>query len=304
MAVFAAREVLALAAGVRDDDADEANRDHRLGDEFHRREQAVDVVGAFHQHALLAAAATAGSEEGLGLLEAVVAVADVGCQQLVAVQRRAVLHRDDGELVAGVFAGHFLQHHGREGPSLVEHLAHALAVLAFLRVHAQRVGVLLRHDDEEGRVDDVRALAQHLALRPLLAAAGKEGAHVEEVTHRGVAGQRLAGRQVDAVAREDVADLALRHRHHRVDVDAELQRREEVEAAAAQPGLEAGLAVQRQQAGLDRAARAPELFHDADAVVGDVAHGAGEAQHPADEKEDEQTRRHGGGRAEEVVEHR
>ena len=270
--VLGAREVLAPAAGVRDDDADEADRDHRLPDQLDGREQAVDVVRALDEHALLAAAPAARGEEGLGLLERVVAIADVGGEQVVARQCRAVVHGDHREQVGfGALAG-AADDHRREGAALVEHLAHLVVVGLLLFVERHRVGRLFGHDDEERRIDDVRAFAQHLALRALLAAAGEEGAHVAEVADRGVVGERLAGRQVAAIAREHVADLALRHRDHRADVDAVLERREEVEAAAAHVGLEARFAAEREQARLHRAARAPELFDDADPRVRDVAH--------------------------------
>ncbi len=274
MRVLGARHVVALAARVRHHHADEADRDHRLVDQLHCREQAVDVVGAFHQHALLAAALAAGLEEALGLLERVVEIAHVGREQLVAGQGGAVLHRHHGQQVGRVRVFHALDHQRREAAAQVQQLAHLLVVLALGGVHRHRVRGLLRHHHEQRRVDDVRALAQDLALRALLAAAREEAAHVEEVVHRGVVGQRLARGQVDAVTREHVADLALRDRHHRADVHAVLQRREEVEAAATQLGLEAGLAVQREQAQLHRAAAAPQLLDHPDAVVGDVAHRA------------------------------
>ena len=99
VAVFTARHVLAFAPRVRHHHADKAHRNDGLGNEFHRGEKPVDVVRAFDQHTLLPAAAASGVDEGLGLLERVVAIADIGRQQLIALQRRAVLHRHHGELV-------------------------------------------------------------------------------------------------------------------------------------------------------------------------------------------------------------
>ena len=54
-------------------------------------------------------------------------------------------------------------------------------------------------------------------------------------------------------------------------MDAVLERRQEVPAAAQDLRLEAGLAVERDEARLDRALRDSELLDDADAVVRDVA---------------------------------
>ncbi len=257
MRVVGARHVVALAARVRHHHADEADRDHRLVDQLDRREQAVDVVRAFHQHALLAAALAAVLQELLGFLERVVMVADVRREQLVARQGGAVLHRHHGQQVGRMRVFRALDHQRRESATQVQQLAHLLVILALGGIHRHRVRGFLRHHHEQRRVDDVRAFAQDLALRALLAAAFEERADVEEVVDRRVVGQRLARGQIHAVTREHVADLALRHRHHRADVNAVLQRLEEVEAAAPQLGLEAGLAMQRQQAQLHGAAAAP-----------------------------------------------
>jgi hypothetical protein len=68
-------------------------------------------------------------------------------------------------------------------------------------------------------------------------------------------------------------------------VHAELERREEVEAAAQHVGLEAGLALQRDEAGVDGPAPRPLLFHDPDLVVGDVDHAAAHEDQDRDGKQ-------------------
>jgi hypothetical protein len=120
-------------------------------------------------------------------------------------------------------------------------------------------------------VDRVRALAEDLPLRAALAAAREEAAHVLEVAGARVLGERLIRTQRPPVAREDVADLALRDRHQRNAVDAVHERDEQVPAAAQDLRLEAGFAVQRDQARLDGSARAEPLLHDPDARVRDEA---------------------------------
>ena len=81
----------ARLAGVGDDHADGADLDHGLGDQLHRGEQAVDVVGALDQHLELPAALAAGAQELLGVLEAVVVGRGVG--RIVADGRRDDLAR-------------------------------------------------------------------------------------------------------------------------------------------------------------------------------------------------------------------
>ena len=202
-----------------------------------------------------------------------------------------------------MFASHFLDDHRREAAALVQQFTHALVVLALLRAEVQRIGRLFRHHDEQGGVDDVRALAQDLALRAFLPAAGDEGADVEKVANGGVAGQGLAGRKVDAVTRKHIADLALRHRHHRVDVHAELQRRKEVETTAFKFGLEAGFAVHGQEAGLHRATAAPQLFDHADAVVRDVPDDTCNADGQGQQGKDDQACQQGQAHGKEVARH-
>ncbi|KVS12420.1 hypothetical protein WK32_32825 [Burkholderia vietnamiensis] len=91
----------------------------------------------------------------------------------------------------------------------------------------------------------MRALAQHLALRSLLAALAEKCAHVPEVVDVRIIRECLACRQISSIAGEHVADLSLRHRHHRVNMHTVLERCEEMEPAAQQFGLEAGFARQR-----------------------------------------------------------
>jgi plasmid stabilization system protein ParE len=74
-------------------------------------------------------------------------------------------------------------------------------------------------------------------LGAALTAGAEEGAGVLEVARGGVGREGLHGGERRAVAREDVADLALRDGDERRGVDAVLQRREDVPAAAEHVGL-------------------------------------------------------------------
>ena len=100
-----AREVLAAPAVIADHHADVADRHDRLGDRFDRGEPAVDEVGAVGQRDVLQAAAAAGAEERLGVLEVVVEVLVVAVDpdrrgdDLAGRQRRTVVHRHDPHAV-------------------------------------------------------------------------------------------------------------------------------------------------------------------------------------------------------------
>ncbi len=133
-----------------------------------------------------------------------------------------------------------------------------------------KVDPLRRDDDELHEIERVGALAQDLPLRSALAAGGQERRDVLEVAGGDVAGQRLRGGQRLTVAREHVADPALRNGDERHLVNPVLERAQHVPAAAQQLRLEPGLSVQRDEPILHRSRRAPQLLHDADTIVGDV----------------------------------
>ena len=103
--------------------------------------------------------------------------------------------------------------------------------------------------------------------------ADQERAGVLEVVARNHPAERLAGRQRLAVAGIDVGDLALRHGHQPDLVDAELPPPQaEVDAAAEQVDLVAGLAVQGDDPAFGhRPLGRPEVLDDADLVIGDDA---------------------------------
>ena len=181
-------------------------------------------------------------------------------------QRRAVVHRHDADQVVRALDDDRL-----EAVALGDQRAHAAEQIVVGLAQRQEVEVAVGEDGELREVDRVGALAQDLPLRAALAALAEEALGVAEVVRDGVRGQRLRGRQRPAVAREDVADLALGDRHQRHDVDAVLEREEHVPAAAQHVGLEAGLALERDEAALHRPVPGDQLLDDADPVVGDVA---------------------------------
>lgn len=205
-------------------------------------------------------------------------IAHIRRQQFVLEQARTILHGDHGQLVGIVRAGGFLDDDRRKPVAVVEQAAHLFVVDFFLGVERHRVRRFTGHHYEQGWVDDVRTFAQDLALRAFLPAVIEESAHVAEVVDAGVVCQGLAGGQVDTVTCEDVADGALGDGHHWVNVDTVLERREEVETAAAEFWLQACFAIQCEQPALHGAGRVPEFFNNPDTVVRDVLDDAGNQQ--------------------------
>ena len=103
--------------------------------------------------------------------------------------------------------------------------------------------------DELREIDRIGAFAQDGALRSLLTAIVQEsGATSRKSAVRTLLASVWVGPSGSAVAREDIADLALRDGNQRLDVDAVLERYEEVIAATQDVGLVTGLARQRDQA--------------------------------------------------------
>ena len=103
VAEVVAGEVLAGGAVVADDHADVADGDDGLGDDLEGGEPAVDEVGAVGERDVLPAAAAAGGEERLGVLEVVVVVAlagvvaDAGGDDLAGREAGAVVDGDDAD---------------------------------------------------------------------------------------------------------------------------------------------------------------------------------------------------------------
>jgi hypothetical protein len=148
--VFAARQVVALAAGVRDHDADVADLDDGLRHELDRREQAVHVVRAVDEHLMLAPAPPAGREEALGVLEVVVerlrvvrVVADGRRDDLALLERGPVVHGHDADHVVDA-----LDHERVERLPLGERVGHRLEELVLAVVERQVVELRIGEDDE------------------------------------------------------------------------------------------------------------------------------------------------------------
>ncbi len=250
-----------------------ADLDHRLGDALDRGEQPVDEVRTFDQHLQLTATAASGGQERFRVLEVVVEGGTVG--RIVAHGRRDDLFRRQGRTVvdgdhANSVVG-ILNDHGGKAVAIGDDGAHLLEQGAVVGVELDAVDLVMRDDDELRQVDGVGALAQDLALRTFLAAGFEEMARVLVVGRLDIARQGLCRLQRDAVTGEDVADLALRDRHQRLHVQAELEREEEVVTAAQDTRLEAGFALQGDQAGGDGAFRAPQFFDDGGVIVADIA---------------------------------
>ena len=263
----------------------------------------------------MSAASAAGAEIRFGILKVVVivgvlgVVADFRGDDLARFEGRAVVDRDDGDVVARRGGVDIDGKHLRDFPLSAFALPALIVVGATPRgLHAdddraeaidafelalpfdERIDLVvlleiemkdgvLGDDDEQGEVDGVHAFAQDGALPAALSARSggvfglQEFAGILEVVTVGDAAQRLAGGERFAVTGVNVADLALRHRDERDLVQAvHPAPQAQVETAAQHIGFETGFIAQRDQTALlDGPGARPELFDDADAVVGDVA---------------------------------
>ena len=145
-------------------------------------------------------------------------------------------------------------HHDRVEPAARgdkrRHLVEHLAIAAF---EHQAVDLVAGDDHELREIDRIGAFAQYRALGAFLPALRQETAHVEEIGGYRIACERLRRAEGGAVAREDIADLALGNGHQWLGMQAVLERAEKVEAAAKDFGLIPGLSGERDQAAANRA---------------------------------------------------
>ena len=140
------------------------------------------------------------------------------------------------------------------------------------------------HHREQGGVDRVDAFADDRPLPSALAPhrlvvradllAAQEPPRVLEIVAAHDLAQRLARQQRLAVAGIDIADLALRHRDQRRFVNAVLPPPQaEMQPTTQDLGLKPCLAVQSDDSPFrHRPFHRPQLFDDADPVVGDITH--------------------------------
>lgn len=292
MTVLIAGDILGVGAGIEDHDAHVADRNDGLRHRLDGREQAIDVPGALEQNLQLAAAESAGLEKFFRLLEIVVERlgaaqigADLGRDDLAGRQRGAVMDRDDTEEI--VIDG---QHDRNESVAIRDRLLHGVENALFLPAQGVAIDPLLGDDGELRGVDRIGALAKDLSLRSLLPAAHQEAARVLEVGFVVgiVGGEHLRGPERRAVAREHVGDASLADRDEIGFVEPIHEGHEDMNAAAQDLGLEARLAVQRNETRFDRALRRPHLLDDADLIVGNVAKDIGHADE--DEKRNDDPR--------------
>ena len=264
-----------------------------------RGEPAVDEVGAVGQGDVLQAAAAAGAEERLGVLEVVVEVLVVAVDahrrrdDLAGRQRRTVVHRHDPDAVDhDLLVG--IERVGRLDRTADDHRIEALVLAQLVLPVDQRLQLLraagfeavdrvFGHDREERDVDRVDTFAQDRPLPPALTQdrlvlgarrlAAQEAAGILEIVAGNDLAQRLARQQRLAVTGVDIADLALRHRDQRHLVDPVLPPpQSEMQTAAQDLRLKPRLAIERDDSPLGhRTLHRPELLDDPDPVVGDVA---------------------------------
>ena len=136
--------------------------------------------------------------------------------------------------------------HRRKAPAIGDRQLHVVEDVAFLWAERMAVDAIIGDDGELRRVDRVGALAQHFALRALLAATEQESPRVLKVGFvLGVVGaEHLRGAERRAVAREHIGDLALADRDQIRFVDPVHEREKQMQAAAQHFGLVTRLAVQ------------------------------------------------------------
>src|SRR5260370_15720438 len=160
---------------------------------------------------MLAAAKSSGSQKRFGILKVVVEVGTAGLvadgrgNDLALAEGRPVVYRDDADGIVGV-----LDYDRLETLPLRDHFGHLPEEAGLALRHADRVGSLGGEHDELCEVDRVRALAQYLALRPLLSAVGQKTADILEIVGPGIRSERLRRCESDPVTHEYVADLPLR----------------------------------------------------------------------------------------------
>ena len=194
---------------------------------------------------------------------------DFRSDDVVGGQRGPVMYGHDADHVVGT-----ADHDCCKPATFGDDCLHFLKQRIIVGFEHEPVDPVAGDNDELGEIERVRSLAKDCPLRPLLPALGQKRAHIEKICGLKVAGKCLCGVQRRAVACKDIADLALRDRDQRLDVDAVLEGEEEMIAATHDIGLKTGFFLQRDQAASDRAAAAPQLLNDRDPVVVYVSHAA------------------------------
>jgi hypothetical protein len=185
-------------------------------------EPRIEVPRARQQDVLLQAAAAAGVDERLAVLEAVVAV-DRRAGEVAGGDGTAVQHGDDADLI------------DRD-----------LADVQIIGRGAEAARVVAAHDLEERRVDAIGARREDAHLAAALAAAAQELAGVLEAVARDLAAEDLVRRHGRAVRGDDERDFSRGHDHERHALHLVQPVPEaEVPARREQLGLQAGLAVER-----------------------------------------------------------
>ncbi|MPM88034.1 hypothetical protein SDC9_135135 [bioreactor metagenome] len=254
MTVIQAREISAGLTGIRDHHAHKADFDDGLLDHFHGGEQAVEVIGTFHQHLQLTSTHTAGRDEAVWHLEVVVIGhrvvhirADHRGDDLTRGQGRPIMHGDHADCIVGVFNNHWAETTAR-----FDDLGHVLDDNFIITVERQKVHPLFSNDDELGQVESIGTLTQDLALRTLLTTIGQEMSHILEIIGGGIGGQHLHGAQRYTITCKNVTDLPLGDGHQWGDMNHILDGDQVVQAATQHIWLITSLAVQRDKAALDR----------------------------------------------------
>jgi hypothetical protein len=212
-------------------------------------------------------------DERLGVL-VVVVVRRGGRDDLAGRETGAVLHRHDADVV-GVGVAESTDHNRAEALDLLQLLLptgdHAGLVAALVEF----VALVLGDHDEQGGVDRVHAFAEDRTLAATLPSGSPLQKHLGVLVVVAVhhPAERLPRTQRLSVAGINVADLALGNGDQRGRVNAVLPPPEpQVDAAAEQPALVTGLAVQGDDLSLGNGAGLrPELLDHPDFRVRDVS---------------------------------
>lgn len=243
---FGAAHVEVRKADKGDHDADGPDRDVQHRDLFQLGEPRVEVPRAGEQDLLLQTAAAAPVEEGLGVLEVVVA-GNGRAGDLARLDRPTVEGGDDADLV-GTDVSQFER--GRRD-------------VVFR-------GIGGGDDLEERAVDPVGAGGEQGELPALFAAAGEKAARILKIITVDHAAQDAARRDRGAGGGDDEGDLARGDVDHRRLHDAELpEPAAEVEAGRQGVGLVTGLAVERDQLAGGQGSAGEFLDDNADLIFAD-----------------------------------
>ena len=188
MAVIGARKIHPDVAGIRNHHTHKTYLDHGLWNHFNRGKQAVEVVGAFHQHLKLTSAQAVGGNEAVRHLEVVVIgkrIIDIRTHHwgddLTGCQRGAVMHGDHTNLIIRIF-----DDHRGEPFSVGYHCTHILDDTLVFAAKRHVIDLLFGDHHKLSQVDGISTLSQNLPLRTALSVVVQKGGYILKIVGRDV----------------------------------------------------------------------------------------------------------------------